>query len=238
MSRIPAATLIILLASAAIARPAPAGQATWKPGMNEPSSSYSTPAAKTSSNPAPKASSSSAASASPNAASNPSAAPMTMSTPAEEVPLAPEFRTISAGTELKVDLVNSLSSRNSRAGDLVTARLVSPIIVDGSTVVPTNAILHGSVTEAVPGRFIFRKPLLAVRFNTIQFVDGSRAPISAQLYLKGRTAIMGGVGTASNMGGPISRVEGVATRRTQLQLSAGTPVDLYLESPVQVKVHG
>ena len=75
------------------------------------------------------------------------AAPAPAPRPAE--PPKPVYRDVSAavGTALSLSLITPLSTETAKVETPVTARLRQPIVVDGFTVVPAGATLHGDVTE-------------------------------------------------------------------------------------------
>ena len=52
------------------------------------------------------------------------------------------------GTELVVELNQSISSDENRPGDSFEGTLVAPIVVDGKTVIPEEAKVHGHVVDA------------------------------------------------------------------------------------------
>ena len=126
-----------------------------------------------------------------------------MSSPAAPAPAAPEPQplVVPAGTTLTVRLGESVGSKISSPGQSFSATLVSPVTVDGNTVVPAGAAARGTVVDAKPlGRFK-GGAILEVRLNSIT-VNGTEQRIKTSAVtrtLKGkgkRTAVMAGGGTA------------------------------------------
>ena len=118
-------------------------------------------------------------------------------------PAAPEPQplVVPAGTTLTVRLGESLGSKISSPGQSFSATLVSPVTVDGNTVIPAGAAARGTVVDAEPlGRFK-GGAILEVRLNSIT-VNGTEQRIKTSAVtrtLKGkgkRTAVMAGGGTA------------------------------------------
>lgn len=124
---------------------------------------------------------------------------------------APAMRTsrqIPAGTELRVRLGQSLSAKGSAPGEGFVATVVSPVEVNGQTVVPVGTPVNGTVTAARSrGRFKGAS-LLAVRLDSMR-IEGNTYPIdtsSVSRAAKGkgkRTAgfIGGGAGLGALIGG-------------------------------------
>jgi len=120
--------------------------------------------------------------------------------PATSAP-APQPLVVPAGTTLTVRLGESVGSKISSPGQSFSATLVSPITVDGNTVIPAGAAARGTVVDAKPlGRFK-GGAILEVRLNSVT-VNGAEQRIKTSAVtrtLKGkgkRTAVMAGGGTA------------------------------------------
>jgi len=118
-------------------------------------------------------------------------------------PAAPEPQplVVPAGTALTVRLGESVGSKISSPGQSFSATLVSPVTVDGNTMIPAGAAARGTVVDAKPlGRFK-GGAILEVRLNSIT-VNGTEQRIKTSAVtrtLKGkgkRTAVMAGGGTA------------------------------------------
>ncbi len=135
------------------------------------------------------------------AGGNAMSSPTSATAPA--APLAPEPQplVVPAGTTLTVRLGESVGSKISSPGQSFSATLVSPVTVDGNTVIPAGASARGTVVDAKPlGRFK-GGAILEVRLNSIT-VNGTEQRIKTSAVtrtLKGkgkRTAVMAGGGTA------------------------------------------
>jgi hypothetical protein len=126
-----------------------------------------------------------------------------MNSPAAPAPAAPEPQplVVPAGTTLTVRLGESVGSKISSPGQSFSATLVSPVTVDGNTVIPAGAAARGTVVDAKPlGRFK-GGAILEVRLNALT-INGTEQRIKTSAVtrtLKGkgkRTAVMAGGGTA------------------------------------------
>jgi hypothetical protein len=75
--------------------------------------------------------------------------------------------TIPEGTALRVRLDTTVASNTSRVEDRVYGRLVSPIVIDGRTVVPAGSTLVGTVVNADRSDRVKGRASLALRFNEL-----------------------------------------------------------------------
>jgi hypothetical protein len=191
--------------------------------------------------------------ASGNAMSSP-AAPATAAPPPAP---APQPLVVPAGTTLTVRLGESVGSKISSPGQSFSATLVSPVTVDGNTVIPAGASARGTVVDAKPlGRFK-GGAFLEVRLNSIT-VNGTEqriktSAVSRTLKGKGkRTAVMAGGGTAlgaiigglagGGKGAAIGAVAGAGagtggaafTGNKEIVLPAESALSFRLTSPLEV----
>ncbi|HYA17006.1 MAG TPA: hypothetical protein VEF06_06050, partial [Bryobacteraceae bacterium] len=61
----------------------------------------------------------------------------------------PEHRsyTVEAGTRIPLGLINSVSTKNSVAGDRIYLETVFPIVIESHIVIPPGSYVQGTVTE-------------------------------------------------------------------------------------------
>ena len=102
-------------------------------------------------------------------------------------PPAPVMKTLPAGTGLNIELVSSASSKTSKIGDPIRARITQPIEVDGMMVVPAGATIAGTVTEAHPLSKIGGQAVLGLKFDTLEISEGHTYPIVASIEQKGKS---------------------------------------------------
>lgn len=80
--------------------------------------------------------------------------------------------TIPAGTRVPLVMINSVSSKHSKAGDPVYLESVYPVVQDGRIVIPTGTHVSGTVTHAKrPGRIKGRGKLM-VRLDEMILPNG------------------------------------------------------------------
>ncbi len=121
------------------------------------------------------------------------------------------------GTELTTRLVDSLNSKDSKAGDTFQATLDKPVVVDGKGVIPKGADITGKVTNAVPSGRLKQRAELWVTLTEIK-VGGKTYEISTSTagQKEGSKAtrdvvfIGGGAGAGAAIGGIAGGGKGAA----------------------------
>jgi hypothetical protein len=176
-------------------------------------------------------------------------------------PRTPRFRDVSApaGTELRLELTTALSTETAQIESPVSARLRGPVVVDGVTVFPADAVFHGHVTEVErPGR-VRGRAHLAFRFTEVEIggqrdllrthsvsVAGEATKSEDAVKVGAGTgigaaigAIVGG-GSGAAKGAAIGGAAGVgtvlATRGRDVVLPVGSDVNATLASPYEMRV--
>lgn len=207
-----------------------------------------------------------AAPAAPQQASRPASAPQRpASAPAPpERPTAPppkRFRevTAQAGTPLSLELTTALTTETAKVEQPVTARLRSPVVIDGITVLPAGAILHGNITETERSARVKGRAHMSFRFTEVS-IDGQREPLTTEPLAfeadpqKGKDAAKVGIG--AGIGAAIGAIAGggsgaatgaaigagagvgtvLATRGQEVELAAGTELKTSLASSFGIRV--
>ena len=93
------------------------------------------------------------------------------------------------GTNLKVRLNDTLSSKESRAGDKFTATVIDPVRFN-------EAIVHGHIRSIVKSGKVTGRTTMNLAFDSIDFADGTHGVLHGyvtRLYGGGRTDNEGGV---------------------------------------------
>jgi len=98
-------------------------------------------------------------------------------------PAAMSAAVIPAGTALSVRQQVTVGTRFSKAGDTVSAVLLSPVLVEDRTVLPAGSGLQGRVTMVQKTGLGFKHQTasLALDFQTICLPDGKQLPLHAQM---------------------------------------------------------
>jgi hypothetical protein len=244
------------------AQPASPQPASPPPAVTSPApaaESAQAPAPQKSAAPAKPAPSSPATSASTAAAPPPSAAPAPPPKPVEPPPPPPpvvkEF-TVPAGTSLAVTVLSNLGSETSQVEDVVKGSLAKPIVIDGTTVAPQGAEVRGVVSDAKKSGRVKGKASLGIAFDRLtvrgETLRMQTAPVVLEAQDKksddvkkgglgaGLGAVVGGI-AGGGSGAAIGAVAGgagtvLATKGREVEVPAGTVVNVLLQSPLTLKV--
>ncbi|HET9482293.1 MAG TPA: hypothetical protein VFP98_11105 [Candidatus Polarisedimenticolia bacterium] len=217
------------------------GQAAPPPAVPEPAPVYTQPA--------PRPAAAQPASPKPAAAQPAAPAPARPAVHMVEVP---------SGTTLMLAMDTGLNSKTALVGDVFTATLLEPIVVDGREVIPAGSKVEGEVTEAVPAKRGAGNAKLAMSFDHLTLTSGFKTDIVGTFQevteskKKRNAAIIGGSAAG---GALLGRILGKDTKGAvigaivaggigtavvmgqegeQAKLPADTPFEIRLEEAVQV----
>ncbi len=98
----------------------------------------------------------------------------------QQIPVPPALN-VPAGTLIRVQINNTLSSEQNKAGDTFTATLVQPLIANGWVVARPGQLLTGHVTSAKKAGHFSGQSELAVQVSELTLVDGQILPINTSL---------------------------------------------------------
>lgn len=234
----------------------PADAAPAQPAA-EPAAPAAAPPAEAAGQPAaaPGASTAPRTNAAPSSAA-PAAAPAPA--PKPEPPPPPAFRevTIPAGTSLSVSVLSNLASNTSKVEDVVKAALANPVVIDGVTAVPKGAEIRGVVSDAKQSGRVKGKASIGLAFDRLtvrgETLKIETAPVVLEAQDKksddvkkggigaGLGAVVGGI-AGGGTGAAIGAVAGGAgavlgTKGREIEVPAGTVVNVLLQSPLTVRV--
>lgn len=175
----------------------------------------------------------------------------------------PVVRTLGAGTEIDIALIDGASSKTSQVGQAIRAKVTKAVVDGGVTVVPEGAVVTGTVTEAVPLKKIGGTASLGLKFSSLE-TPGGNVGIETALQLKGKSetgkdagtiagATAGGALLGRLLAGKNDKTKGTiigavvgaaagtgaaaATKGQEVELPEGTPLVLHLQTPVEITVH-
>jgi len=182
--------------------------------------------------------------------------------PIEPEALEPEEETrpepvrVPSGTVLEVELLDTISSENSQAGDTFRARVSGNVRSAGRVAIPSGSEVMGEVTQAVPLRKVGGQAKLAVHFTDLVLPDGTTVPIEASFVQSGRSetgkdaATIGGGAAAGAIlgrilnkgdrgkGGVIGAILGAAAGTVIASRTPGEPVTFAEGSVVDLQLDG
>jgi hypothetical protein len=166
--------------------------------------------------------------------------------------------TVPEGTPIGVRLDHSLATNQNRPGDVFTATVAEPIIVDGKTAIPKGATATGRVQDVREAGRLKGVARMRLELTSIE-VDGQSYDVQTGAALRrggnhkkrnwysiggsaAGGALIGGLaggGKGVLIGGPIGAGAGLTyallTGKKDIKLPAETPLSFTLEQPVKVK---
>jgi hypothetical protein len=166
----------------------------------------------------------------------------------------PPTLTIPAGKFLTVRVNQPLSSDHNQVGDVFTATLAEPIVVDGIVVAQTGQTVSGRVSQVDRGGRVKGVSQLGVELTELTAVDGQQLPVQTQLVgrkgrsTEGRDAAMVGAPTAigavigagstwdAGRGAAIGAGVGAAAGIAGVLLTRGAPAVVYPETLLSFRV--
>ncbi len=193
--------------------------------------------------------------AAPRPATSASAAPSPAPKP---VAAAPKPVVVPAGTSLSVELTQAVTTRTAKIGDVFSARLSQPLVVDGRTVASAGAEVKGRVTDVYSGsQEIGGTPKLGLALSELRLENGTTAQIAAGIVQEGAresgkdaAKIAGGAVLGAVLGHQVDDKKGkviggllgagagaAVAKRTggDLEVTAGTVIPFALTSPFEMK---
>jgi hypothetical protein len=232
--------------SPAAEQPTSASTAPTTP-VEQPSSEQQTnPAPKPRSEPAPK----------PAVQQAPKSQPKPV---AEAKPQPPRTVTLPVGTVIQLEIAQAASSKTSAVGDATSARVAEDVVVSGEVVVPKGSVVSGTVAEANPANRYAGISSLGLHFDTLELPSGKERPVDFTYRVEKRgeakkdAATIGGATVGGALLGRILKddkskgtKEGAiagavigtaiagATKGQEVELPAGTAVQVELTTPVTV----
>ena len=96
-------------------------------------------------------------------------------------PVAPGVALVKKYTGLKFSLVAPLNSATSKPGDDVQLRLLRPLVVRDTVLLPEGTVVHGRVAEVTPAADMCRNGKIVWEITGIPFADSSFAPAKVQM---------------------------------------------------------
>ncbi len=88
---------------------------------------------------------------------------------------------VPAGTALKVQLQNTLSTFSNKSGDAFTGRVTEAIMVNGQSLLPVGTTIEGRLTRVSEPRRIHGRPTIGILPEFITLPTGEKIPVSATL---------------------------------------------------------
>lgn len=171
----------------------------------------------------------------------------------------PDSVTLPEHTAIRVTLDQSLSSNQSRPGDLFEATVSDPVVVDGKVAIPQGSHAEGLVMDAEKSGRLKGRPRLILALHTVE-VDGQTYDVRTMpdqrigrghkkhnlAWIGGGAAsgaLIGAVaagGTGALIGGPLGAGAGTTVAllrgKRDIKLPAESPLKFELSEPATMKV--
>jgi hypothetical protein len=164
----------------------------------------------------------------------------------------PAALAIKPGTFVTVRVNQMLSSDRNQQGDVFSASLAQPIVVDGVVVAQRGQTVMGRVAEAVKAGRVSGSSRLAIQLTGLTLADGTQANVQSQLINRNgqtsvgndvgtvatTTALGAGIGAAADWGrgAAIGAGAGAAAGIVGVLLTRGRPTVVYPETPLTFRI--
>jgi len=178
--------------------------------------------------------------------------------PVEKVPEPPHSVTIAAGTLLSVRLNDALTTKRNLTGDVFSATLDQPLVVDGFVIAERGARIDGRVVQSEQAGRVKGVARLVLELNTISTSDGQKVTLHTESFEKlgpeskkedaakiGAGAVLGtiigavagggkGAAIGAGAGGAAGAGTVAATRGKPAELPVETRISFKLDQPVSI----
>ena len=119
---------------------------------------------------------------------------------------------IPEGTRISARLTSTLSTKSAGSGVPFEATLAQPLVIDGRTVAPKDAVVHGVVADSNPGGRIKGVAHISVRLTDIDLPGGKRADLRTNILTfsarRTRKRDAATIGIGSGVGAAIGAIAG------------------------------
>jgi len=164
---------------------------------------------------------------------------------------------VPAGTQLAIEVVTPVSTKTSKVGDSVDARLAADLVVGDRRAAKAGASVHGSITQVISGsQKVGGTPTLGITFDSL-VANGASVSINAPFTQLGKSEtgkdtakIVGGTAAGAIIGHQVSSKNGsvvggllgaaagtAAAKKTggEVTLAGGKVVTVAIQSPFEVR---
>lgn len=128
------------------------------------------------------------------------------------------------GTEVRLRLLDRLTSASAKVNDRVRFEAVENVMVDGKVVIAQGAQAVGTVFEANPKKSFGRSGKLNFTIDAVRAVDGDNIRLRSSKENKGDESF-GKAGVVTILAGPF----GALVRGKDVEIEAGTEYTIYID---------
>lgn len=135
------------------------------------------------------------------------------------------------GTEVRLKLVERLSSASAKVNERVRLEAAEDVLVNGKVVIAKGAEAVGTVTEASPKKSFGRSGKLNFTIDAVKAVDGSNVRLRGTKENEGSESY-GKAGVVTILAGPF----GAFVHGKDVELEAGTEYTIYIDGNRTIRV--
>lgn len=135
------------------------------------------------------------------------------------------------GTEVRLRLVNTVSSVNARVDDRVRFEAGSDVVIDGKIVIATGAPGVGTITEAQPKKSFGRRGHLNFTIDSVKSVDGQNIRLRAAKKVEGDESYVK-AGVVTYLAGPF----GALVKGKDVEIVAGTEYTIFIDGDRRINL--
>lgn len=107
---------------------------------------------------------------------------------------------IPAGTTMKLELIQPVSTKVASVGDEFSAMLKEDKLVNGQIALPAGSVIRDTLDKIVPTKRLSRSAILYMTFDHVVTPTGRQIPVNAGLYNYAQITLDGGVYQNGNYG--------------------------------------
>ncbi len=105
---------------------------------------------------------------------------------------------VPAGTQIKLKVLNPISSAKAAVGDQFDLMVMENILVNNSVVIPQGSVVRGSLEEVHASKMLYKGGAIRLYFDHIVSATGKQVPFYAGVANNANTTIDGALSTKTN----------------------------------------
>ena len=105
---------------------------------------------------------------------------------------------VPAGTQIKLKVLNPISSAKASVGDQFDLMVIENIKVNNSVVIPQGSVVRGSLEEVHASKMLYKGGTIRLYFDHIVSATGKQVPFYAGVANNANTTIDGALSTKTN----------------------------------------
>ncbi len=137
---------------------------------------------------------------------------------------------IPAGTKLKLQLIDSVSTIAGNEGDAFNAMLLEDQTSGTNIILPAGSVVRGSISKIKPIKRLSRGAILYLDFDHIVTPNGRQLPLTMSVYNRANITLDGGLYTSKGYGEALKKnwVKTVEITKTATQFGVDTGEDAFV----------